>query len=411
MKSHIFKTLPNGLRVFLLPYEAESVAVGFFIANGSRNESAKTAGISHFIEHMLFKGTPTRSPIDLSRTIERRGGNFNAYTTEEMTCYYAHLPYEYLADALDVLSDMYLNATIPQDEFEREKRVIIEEIKMYADEPDQVAAEALQQNLFPGSMLGAPVAGSERSLAPMTAALLRRYLHAHYRPSNTFVVIVGNFSVDDALREVSMRMGRFHRKVAANATLDNPFAKRVVHEETIGKKIHQTQMALGFRTFGCDDSRKYAATVMDAVLGRGMSSRLFQEVREKRGLSYDISSRMLFFNDAGTFTITAGMSQEKAAETLSVVESELRRICTKKISRAELQRTKDFLVGNFRLSHEKIISKMFYFGSTLLAFERYIDPGEQIEGIRSVTPDDLLATAKAIVQPCNRSLCWVVPKD
>ena len=358
--------LKNGLRVVLVPCEAESAAVGVFVSSGSRHETAKTAGISHFIEHMLFKGTPTRKPIDITRAIEGRGGNFNAMTGEEATCYYAHLPDDYLGEAVDILSDMYLRATIPEDEFAREKQVVIEEIKMYADEPDAVAMENLQRNIFPKSMLGSPVAGSEKSLGLMTPGDLKGYIKSHYRADNTVVVIAGSFDAQKAL-------------------------------------------ALGYRTFGIRDRRKYAATVLDAILGRGMSSRLFQEVREKRGLSYDIASRMQFFRDAGMFTVTAGLDASKAKLALSTIERELKKVCEKKIPAAELARAKEFLVGNFRLSHERVTSKLFFYGQTMLSFGRLMSPDEQVAGIKAVTAADVQAVAKAVFRPCNRSISWVVP--
>ena len=404
------ETLGNGLRVVLVPCEAESVAVGLFIASGSRHETAETAGISHFIEHMLFKGTPTRKPVDITRAIEGRGGNFNACTGEESTCYFAHLPCEYLGEAVDILSDMYLRATIPADEFVREKQVVIEEIKMYADEPDSVAMENLQRNLFPRSTLGAPVAGTAASLTPMRPADLKRYIKAHYRADNTVVVIVGNFDEAYALREVGRRFRACPVGAAADTSDDRALAARPVAEKTVSKEIAQAQLALGYRTFGICDRRKYAATVMDAVLGRGMSSRLFQEVREKRGLSYDISSRMQFFQDAGMFTVTAGLDAGKAAKALATIDRELKRICEKPVSAAELKRTKEFLVGNFRLSHEKVTSKMFFYGSTMLSFGRLVTPQEQVEGIRAVTAADLQSVAKSIFRPANRSVSWVLPK-
>ena len=412
----------NGLRVVLVPCEAESVAVGLFIASGSRHETAKTAGISHFIEHMLFKGTPTRKPIDITRAIEGRGGNFNACTGEESTCYFAHLPCEYMDEAVDILSDMYLRATIPDDEFVREKQVVIEEIKMYADEPDSVAMENLQRNLFPTSMLGAPVAGTPASLAPMKSEDLRRYIRTHYRPDDTVVVVVGNFDESKALRLVAkalangeaafspLRPKGVPRSVGSGIASDSPLAGRPVPLQTVAKEIAQAQLALGYRTFGIADRRKYAATVMDAILGRGMSSRLFQEVREKRGLSYDISSRMQFFQDAGMFTITAGLDAAKAKLTLATVDRELKRICEKTVSAAELKRTKEFLIGNFRLSHEKMTSKMFFYGQTMLSFGCLVTPQEQIDGIRAVTAADVKAVAKSILKPSNRSVSWVMPK-
>ena len=406
-----------------MPCEAESVAVGLFIASGSRHETAKTSGISHFIEHMLFKGTPTRRPIDITRAIEGRGGNFNACTGEESTCYYAHLPCEYLTEAVDILADMYLRATIPADEFTREKQVIIEEIRMYADEPDSVAMESLQRALFPKSMLGAPVAGTPASLGPMKPVDLKRYIKSHYLPSNTVVVIVGNFDEAKALRLVEKAMvGR-----AVPARRGGCGATRPTDDATVGtpvplvsasRDISQTQLALGYRTFGITDDRKYAATVLDAILGRGMSSRLFQEVREKRGLSYDISSRMQFFQDAGMFTVTAGLDAAKgklalatkAKDALSTIDRELKRIREKPVSAAELKRTKDFLIGNFRLSHEKVTSKLFFYGQTMLSFGRLVSPQEQIDGIRAVTAADVKSVANAILRPSNRSVSWVVPK-
>jgi len=403
------KVLNNGLRAVFVPCEAESVAVGVFIASGSRHETAKTAGISHFIEHMLFKGTPTRKPIDITRAIEGRGGNFNACTGEESTCYFAHLPREHLAEAVDILSDMYLNALIPEDEFDREKQVIVEEIKMYADEPDSVAMENLQRALFPKSQLGAPVAGSPASLGPMRPSDLRRYIRTHYLPSNTVVVIAGDFDEERALACVGKAFGGLRRSSRAPAC-DRALSGRPVAETSADREINQAQLALGFRTFGIRDKRKYAATVMDAVLGRGMSSRLFQEVREKRGLSYDISSRMQFFSDAGLFTVTAGLDRSKAEKTLTTVDHELERLCTKPVSAAELKRTKDFLVGNFRLGHERVTSKMFFYGQTMLTFGRLVTPEEQVAGIRSVTAADVLAVARAILTPANRSVSWVLPK-
>ena len=359
---------------------------------------------------MLFKGTPTRRPIDITRSIEGRGGNFNACTGEESTCYYAHLPCEYLAEAVDILSDMYLRATIPSDEFVREKQVIIEEIRMYADEPDSVAMENLQRALFPKSTLGAPVAGTPESLKPMRPADLKRYIKSHYLSSNTIVVIVGNFDESRAIREVEKR---FHRCPAGRmfqCSDDKPLQGNTISHMSVPKDVAQTQLALGYRTFGIRDSRKYAATVMDAILGRGMSSRLFQEVREKRGLSYDISSRMQFFQDAGMFTITAGLDPAKAKDALATIDRELKRIREKPVSVAELKRTKDFLIGNFRLAHEKVTSKLFFYGQTMLSFGRLVSPQEQVDGIHAVTAADVKRVANAILKKPNRSVSWVIPK-
>ena len=401
--------LSNGLKVVLAPCEAQSIAFGLFIASGSRHETERTAGISHLIEHMLFKGTPKRTPLEISQAVEGRGGNFNAMTGEESTVYYAHMPYEYLGEAVDILSDMYLHASIAADEFRREREVVLEEIKMYADEPDSVAMENLQRALFPKSRLGTPVAGSAKSLLPLKPKDLKDYILAHYRPDNTVAVMVGHFDEAKALAEIEKRLGGF-RRPAVPATKDRPLAGRPVAEVTAAKDVQQTQLALGYRTFGVNDPRKYAATVFDAILGRGMSSRLFQEVREKRGLSYDIASRMQFFDDAGMWTVAAGLDGAKAKLALATIDRELGRIRAKRVGATELKRTKEFLLGNFRLSHEKTTSKLFYYGSTMLSFGRLVPIEEQVEGVRRVTAADVQAVAEAILDPKNRAVSWVVPK-
>lgn len=405
------ETLKNGLRVVFVPCEAESVAFGLFVSSGSRHEPTKVAGISHFIEHMLFKGTPTRRPIDITRAIEGRGGNFNAFTGEETTCYYAHLPDEYLKEAVDIISDMYLHALIPADEFEREKRVVIEEIRMYADEPDAVAMENLQRSLFPSNPVGAPVAGSAETLMPLKPSDLRRYIRSHYLPSNTIAVVAGHFD-ETAAHDVLLRtLGRLRATaVPPPSSVPVDFSLPPIAETSVSKEINQAQLALGYRTFGIRDSRKYAATVMDAILGRGMSSRLFQEVREKRGLSYDISSRMQFFSDSGMFTVAAGLDRAKAAKALATIDRELRRIREKRVSVAELKRVKEFLVGNFRLSHEKVTSKLFFYGATMSSFGRLVLPHEQIEGIAAVSAADVQNVANEILRAENRSLSWVLPR-
>ena len=404
--------LPSGLRVVLVPCEAESVAAGVFVESGSRHEDERLSGISHFIEHMLFKGTVKRRPVDITRAIEGRGGNFNACTGEESTCYFVHLPSEYLAEAVDILADMYLNATVPDDEFAREKEVIIEEIRMYADDPGAVAAENLQRNLFPDSRLGAPVAGSEASLRPLTPGDLRRYVKSHYRADNTVVVLAGAMDPDRALAVVAKAFAPLGRRSRSRGRVRavSSGSGRVVAAETVRKDVQQAQLAVGWRTFGLEDTRRYAATVIDGILGRGMSSRLFQEVREKRGLSYDIASRMQFFQDAGMFTVAAGIDVAKREKVLALVEREVARLCERGTSATELRRTKEFLCGNFRLGHEKVVSKMFFYGAMMLAYGRPVSTAEQSAGVMAVTAEDVRQTAKAIFRRANRSVSWVLPR-
>ncbi len=401
----------EGLRTVLVPCEAESVAVGLFVESGSRHEPAKQAGISHLIEHMLFKGTPTRSALDISRAIEGRGGMFNAATGEELTCFYAHLPSEYLDEGVDILADMFLHAAIDKTEFVREREVVLEELKMYDDDPSSVAAENLQRALFPRNPLGAPVGGSAATLNVLTPKDLRDYITSHYTTASSVLVIAGDFVEEDAISLVRRAFkGLSKRKPIPLRYPKVSWKIPPVAEVSTTKEVKQVQIALGYRTFGAEDPRRYAAAIMDAILGRGMSSRLYQEVREKRGLSYDISTRMQFFQDVGMFTVTAGLDARQKDAALATIERELKKLTEKKVGAAELKRIKEFFIGNFRLGHERVTSKMFYYGSVMLSRGRIVLPQEDIEKLYAVTADEIRAVAQDIFKPENRSLSFVLPK-
>ena len=399
------------MRVVLVPCEAESVAFGLFVASGSRHETAKTAGISHFIEHMLFKGTPTRRPVDITRAIEGRGGNFNACTGEESTCYYAHLPSEYLGEAVDILADMYRNALLPADEFDREKEVVIEEIKMYADEPDAVASENLSRALFPKNALGLPISGEAATLMKMSAKTLRDYLKRAYVPKATCAVIAGRFDAAVARKLVEDNLGGMK---GGDPLPFVPVRKRPlpIREIRAERDVQQVQLALGFRCFGvhAPERKKCAANVFDCLMGRTMSSRLFQSVREKRGLSYDIRSQLQYFEDVGGWAVTAGLDTARVDQAVTTIEREFARIRAKAPSAAEIRRTKDYLLGNFRLGLENQRARMFFFGNCVQTYGEVRNPQEIVKGIEAVTPTDVLAVANEILDETYKSVSWVTPK-
>ena len=407
------ETLPNGLKLVLVPDDhVESVCFGLFVASGSRHEAAKDAGISHFIEHMLFKGTATRNALAISQAIEGRGGNFNAYTSEEGTCFYAYLPCDYLPTAVDIISDMFVHAAIPDAEFVRERQVIVEEIKMYGDEPDAVASENLSRALFPNNALGLPIAGSAATLAPMTPQTLRDYIRRAYVPSATTAVVAGRFEPSAARALVEKaRGGLAEGRPLAHVPVN--MRKRPVKEVHATRDIQQVQLALGFRTFGvrAPDRKKYAANVFDGLMGRSMSSRLFQSVREKRGLSYDIRSQLQFFEETGGWAVTAGLATDRVPQAMEAIEREFARIRAKKPGVAELKRTKEYLIGNFRLGLEQVRSRLFFFGNCVQTYGRVLPPEEIVAGIAAVTADDILALANEILQEKNKAVSWVVPKQ
>ena len=407
------ETLPNGLKLVLVPDDhVESVCFGLFGARGSRHEAAKDAGISHFIEHMLFKGTATRSALAISQAIEGRGGNFNAYTSEEGTCFYAYLPCDYLPTAVDIISDMFVNAAIPDAEFARERQVILEEIKMYADEPDSVASENLSRALFPDNALGLPIAGSAATLDKMTPQTLRDYIRRAYVPSATTAVVAGRFEPGAARALVEKALGGLAggKPLSCVPVRARP---RPVREVRAERDIEQVQLALGFRTFGvrAPNRKKYAANVFDGLMGRSMSSRLFQSVREKLGLSYDIRSQLQFFEEVGGWAVTAGLATDRVPQALAAIEREFGRIRAKRPGAAELKRTKEYLVGNFRLGLEQVRARLFYFGNCVQTYGRILTPEEIVAGIAAVTADDVLEIANEILQEKNKSVSWVVPKQ
>ncbi len=406
------EVLENGLKLVLVPDDhVEGVCFGLFVASGSRHETSEMAGISHFIEHMLFKGTKTRSALDISTAIEGHGGTFNAYTSEEGTCFFAHMPYDCLSTAVEVISDMYAHAAIPDGEFKRERGVVLEEIKMYADEPDSVASENLSRALFPKNALGLPIAGEAATLNKMTPKTLRDYIRRAYVPKATCAVIAGRFDAAEARRLVQKSLGELDggEPLSFTPVKARPYPLKEIRVE---RDIQQVQLALGFRCFGVHaaDRKKYAANVFDCLMGRTMSSRLFQSVREKRGLSYDIRSQLQYFEDVGGWAVTAGLDTARVDEAVTTIEREFARIRAKRPSAVEMRRTKDFLLGNFRLGLENQRSRMFFFGNCVQTYGKVRDPQEIVKGIAAVTADDVLAIANEILDEKYKSVSWVTPK-
>ncbi|MBQ4200650.1 MAG: insulinase family protein [Kiritimatiellae bacterium] len=407
------QTLDNGLKLVLVPDDhVESVCFGLFVASGSRHESAGDAGISHFIEHMLFKGTATRTALEISQAIEGRGGNFNAWTSEEGTSFFARLPGDFLAAGVDIIADMFSNAAIPDAEFARERMVILEEMKMYDDEPDSVASENLSRSLFPGNPVGLPIVGTEKTLMAMTPARLRDYMRKAYVPSATTAVVAGRFDAKEAVRLVERALGELGGGPPPSFERMNA-RTRPVREVRAQRDIQQTQLALGYRTFGvrAPVRKRSAASVFDGLMGRSMSSRLFQSVREKRGLSYDIRSQLQLFDETGGWAVTAGVDSARAGKALEAIDRELARIRAKRPSAPELRRTKEYLTGNFRLGLEQVMSRMFYFGSCVQTFGRVIQPDQVVADIAAVTADDVLSVANEILDEKNRAVSWVTPKS
>lgn len=403
-------TIDNGVRVVTseMP-NAESVALGIWVGVGSRYEPIRLAGASHFIEHLLFKGTKTRTAREISIAIEGHGGYLNAFTGEEATCYYARVAHEHLPTATDVLTDMYRHSLFDQKELEKERGVIVEEMMMYRDQPRHLVHDMLVQSLWERHPLGRPVIGSEKSIGSVTRRDLLAFKNTRYRADNTVAAFAGRVNHEECVTMTRRMLGRVAcGRSAAFRNVTSKVPQKCV--SLMQKDIEQTHLALGVRLFGRNDRRKYALKVMSALLGENMSSRLFQIVREKHGLAYSVHSSIHLFSDSGAMLISAGLDRKRKNKALALVMRELKRLRERRVGGAELQRAKDYAIGQLRLSMESTSSQMMWIGDNLLSFGRHIPPEKSIAALSRVTSEDVLAVANAVLTPRRLSLAMIAPE-
>ena len=346
-------TLPNGLRVVTdyVP-SVESVAVGVWVGVGTRNEEMSYNGAAHMVEHMLFKGTKNRDALEIAQVIENVGGHINAYTSRELTSYHIHLLKEDLPLALDVLSDIVQNSTMPDDEIERERGVILQEIGMCFDTPDDIIFDNYYETAYAKQIFGAPILGTNEIVENMSRETLMSYVERLYTPSNMVVCASGNFDHDEFIKEVEAKFNYLpsdkpHKKSSANYTGG---------EIREARELEQSHIILGFEGVSVVDDEYYAAQTLATLLGGGMSSRLFQEVREKRGLVYSIYSFHSAHSDGGQFGIYAGTGPEKLPELIPVICDEIKKIGST-ITVQELDRAKSQLRSSTLMARESMMSR------------------------------------------------------
>ena len=401
--------LPNGLRIATaeMPH-MRSVSVGLWLGLGSRYEAAERSGVCHFIEHMLFKGTRRRSAKQISQAVEGIGGYLNAFTSEEMTCYHARAGYERFEELLDVLLDMFLHSRFDPEDIAKERDVIKEEMAMYLDEPQHHVQELLNATLWPGQPLGRSITGTNQTLDQLTRAELVGYLRAHYLAPSALIVVAGRVSHRQAVRAVTPYAGRFRSGLTAPyvPALEDQPAPRL---KLFTKRTEQTQIALGIRTCGRNDARRYALRLLSTILGENMSSRLFQVVREDHGLAYSIYSTPSSFHDTGDLVISAGLDTENVTRTLGLVLKELRRCVARPPGAAELRRARDYVIGQIDLGLENTETQMNWLGEQLLGFGRCFPAAGIKRRLRAVTPGEIRAVAEAFFRSERLSLALVSP--
>jgi predicted Zn-dependent peptidase len=365
-----------------------SVSVGVWLARGSRHESAELSGIAHFVEHMLFKGTATRSAEDIAQTIDSIGGQMDAFTSKEYAGYYLKVLDEHLALAVDVLSDIVTRPAFSGEDVEREKKVILEEIKMVEDTPDDLVHEIFTENLWHGHPLGRPILGTPETVSAFTQDVLRDYFTGTYTAPNLIIAAVGNIEHEQVLDLVSKAFSG----VPAEGLAVSDTPPRVVPRVIIrNKELEQSHVCLGAGAYRQDHANRYASYVVNTVLGGSMSSRLFQNVREKRGLAYAVFSGLSAYRDTGAVTIYAGCSNDSVGELIDVVIGELRRLKHEPLTAAELQRAKDHLKGNLMLGLESTSSRMSNLARQEMYFERPYDLDDTLRGVEAVNHDMVAA--------------------
>ena len=401
--------LTNGVRVISsrMPH-MESVTLGIWVGTGGRNEPAEVSGVSHFIEHMLFKGTLRRSARQISEAIEGRGGYFNAFTQEESTCYYARVAYDQLGRTVDVLSDMFQHSLFGKTDLDKERGVIIEEIMMYHDQPQQLVQEMLGVALWMNHPLGRAITGSPETMKAMTRGKVLEYMDRHYTSGSTVFAFAGKVEHSDCVREVARCWGR---SVSRSRPAFMPVTTRVAQSRfsALQKDIEQVHVAMGVRLFGRDDHRRYALRIMNAALGENMSSRLFRIVREKHGLAYSIHSSIQLFLDTGVLVISAGLDRRRSRKAVDIIVSELARLKAQPVGVSELRRAKDYVTGQIRLGWESTTNQMMWLGENLLARNRFISPDEIIRELAAVTADDVHQVASEVMRASKTSVALIYP--
>ena len=411
MKTQI-TTLPNGLRVAscAMP-SSQTAAVGIWCAVGARHEAARIGGVSHFLEHLLFKGTRKRSARQISEEVEGVGGDLNAYTAEERTCYYAAASADHFFRITEVLTDMYSHSRLAPAEVERERGVIVEEIEMIRDEPAQHVHELLTGETWRGDSLGRPITGTKKSLAAITRADLLAHLKNHYHAGRTILTAAGAVEHDELVALAGRFLGKLPGKPKrSSARLMRPPSRQSSPRILIeNRETQQTQIAMSFRGTGATDPRRYAVNLLHVILGGNMSSRLFQELREHRGLCYSVSTSLSTHSDCGAFEITIGLDGSNVAKALKLIFRECRRIAEKGPSAAELRRACDYTIGTSRMALERAATQNYRLGSSLLTYGKIIPPEEVYSHLGKVTAAAVQKAAAQILQSKSLSLAMVGP--
>lgn len=386
-------TCQNGVRIVLenIP-TVRSVAIGVWIGTGSRNEDKQNNGVSHFLEHMFFKGTKTRSAREIAESFDSIGGQVNAFTSKEYTCYYAKILDDHASYALDVLSDMFFHSTFDEEELKKEKNVVYEEIKMYEDTPDDIVHDLLSKATYGDHPLGYPILGTEETLNSFNGDTLREYMERNYTPSNVVISVAGNVS-ESFISEVENLFGSFE-----TAYKQEKYEKPSFYDKKLSRKkdTEQAHLCIGFNGLEVGHKDIYSLIVLNNVLGGSMSSRLFQDVREQKGLAYSVFSYHSSYEDNGMLTVYGGTGSKQLNVLFETIQETLAKLKGEGITTKELTNSKEQIKGNLMLSLESTNSRMSRNGKNELLLGRHRTLDSIIEKVNEVSEATVNNLAKEI---------------
>ena len=401
------KQLKNGLRVITVPMTGtKTVTVLVVVSAGSKYENKSNNGISHFLEHMFFKGTKKRpNTLAISETLDRVGGAYNAFTSEEHTGYWAKVDYKHLDLALDVVSDIFLNSKLQAQEIEREKGVICEEINMYQDTPMQYIEVLFNKLLYGNQPAGWPIIGNKNNILKFKKQDFTKYLNQHYIAQNTVICLAGNIK--------KININKYFKNIKAGKS---KFKKQVQEKQTkpenliFEKQTDQTHLSLGVRAYSLAHPDKYALSILGVLLGGMMSSRLWMQVREKHGLAYYVQTHVENQTDTGYLTTQAGVEHSKAQKAIKLILQEYKKICDKKVSKQELNKVKECIKGRMLLQLESSDNLASFIATQEILKKQILTPEQIFAKINKITPEDISRVAKDIFSNNKLNLAVIGPK-
>lgn len=384
------KTFDNGLKLVVAEMKGLlSVACGVMVKTGSANESAEENGISHFIEHTMFKGTEKRSAFEISDFVDRIGGQINAYTSKQMTCYYTHSTKEHLEDCLDILSDIFFNSVFDKSELAKEKGVIIEEINMSEDSPEDLCLDLLSESYFGASGLGQTILGSAKNVRSFTRQSVQEYMDKYYTADNVVISVAGNVNLKEAEELVEKYFVPYFTRLKSAAQKTNKAPRPANLKKS--KKIEQSHVALCMRGIPLSDDRRDALNIANVVLGGGMSSRLFQKIREDLGLCYTVYSYLSCYRETGVIEVYAGVNTDSRDVAFRAITDEIKRFKEKGITEQEFLRGKEQLKSSLVLGQESVAGQMQLYGRHTLFNGTLFDFKSRLKSISAITFKDVAA--------------------